>query len=192
MKANPFARSALLFALAALAAGCVEVEPQYERRTSVWVSDSTSSGYTENDARRALVLPADALPPGEPVAASISFGGASLSREAREDPHVRPLAVAILLGGPAAARRPSAGADVFLFAEGSAGALAVEGLVAREKPWLLGNAEEDDEAASGENLLYLRGCMDRRKWTSRSVWPDPHMSLFLDRLRALCSQLCGE
>ena len=172
MKANPFARSALLFALAALAAGCVEVEPQYERRTSVWVSDSTSSGYTENDARRALVLPA--------------------SREAREDPHVRPLAVAILLGGPAAARRPSAGADVFLFAEGSAGALAVEGLVAREKPWLLGNAEDDDEAASGENLLYLRGCMDRRKWTSRSVWPDPHMSLFLDRLRALCSQLCGE
>ena len=192
MKANPFARSALLFALAALAAGCVQVEPQYERRTSVWVSDSTSSGYTENDARRALVLPADVLPPGEPVAASISFGGASLSREAREDPHVRPLAVAILLGGPAAARRPSAGADVFLFAEGSAGALAVEGLVAREKPWLLGNAEEDDEAASGENLLYLRGCMDRRKWTSRSVWPDPHMSLFLDRLRALCSQLCGE
>ena len=192
MKANPFARSALLFALAALAAGCVEVEPQYERRTSVWVSDSTSSGYTENDARRALVLPADVLPPGEPVAASISFGGASLSREAREDPHVRPLAVAILVGGPSAARRPSAGADVFLFAEGSAGALAVEGLVAREKPWLLGNAEDDDEAASGENLLYLRGCMDRRKWTSRSVWPDPHMSLFLDRLRALCSQLCGE
>ena len=192
MKANPLARFAPLLALAALAAGCVEVEPQYERRTSVWVSDSTSSGYTENDARRALVLPADVLPPGEPVAASISFGGASLSREAREDPHVRPLAVAILLGGPAAARRPSAGADVFLFAEGSAGALAVEGLVAREKPWLLGNAEEDDEAASGENLLYLRGCMDRRKWTSRSVWPDPHMSLFLDRLRALCSQLCGE
>ena len=192
MKANPFARSALLLALAALAAGCVEVEPQYERRTSVWVSDSTSSGYTENDARRALVLPADVLPPGEPVAASISFGGASLSREAREDPHVRPLAVAILVGGPAAARRPSAGADVFLFAEGSPGALAVEGLVAREKPWLLGNAEDDDEAASGENLLYLRGCMDRRKWTSRSVWPDPHMSLFLDRLRALCSQLCGE
>ena len=105
---------------------------------------------------------------------------------------MRPLAVAILVGGPSAARRPSAGADVFLFAEGSAGALAVEGLVAREKPWLLGNAEEDDEAASGENLLYLRGCMDRRKWTSRSVWPDPHMSLFLDRLRALCSQLCGE
>ena len=192
MKANPLARFAPLLALAALAAGCVEVEPQYERRTSVWVSDSTSSGYTENDARRALVLPADVLTPGEPVAASISFGGASLSREAREDPHVRPLAVAILLGGPAAARRPSAGADVFLFAEGSAGALAVEGLVAREKPWLLGNAEDDDEAASGENLLYLRGCMDRRKWTSRSVWPDPHMSLFLDRLRALCSQLCGE
>ena len=192
MKANPLARFAPLLALAALAAGCVEVEPQYERRTSVWVSDSTSSGYTENDARRALVLPADVLPPGEPVAASISFGGASLSREAREDPHVRPLAVAILLGGPAAARRPSAGADVFLFAEGSPGALAVEGLVAREKPWLLGNAEEDDEATSGENLLYLRGCMDRRKWTSRSVWPDPHMSLFLDRLRALCSQLCGE
>lgn len=192
MKANPLARFAPLLALAALAAGCVEVEPQYERRTSVWVSDSTSSGYSENDARRALVLPADVLPPGEPVAASISFGGASLSREAREDPHVRPLAVAILIGGPAAARRPSAGADVFLFAEGSAGALAVEGLVAREKPWLLGNAEDDDEAASGENLLYLRGCMDRRKWTSRSVWPDPHMSLFLDRLRALCSQLCGE
>ena len=192
MKANPFARSALLFALAALAAGCVEVEPQYERRTSVWVSDSTSSGYTENDARRALVLPADVLPPGEPVAASISFGGASLSREAREDPHVRPLAVAILVGGPSAARRPSAGADVFLFAEGSAGALAVEGLVAREKPWLLGNAEEDDEAASGENLLYLRGCMNGRKWTSRSIWPDPHMSLFLDKLRALCAQLCGE
>ncbi len=160
MKANPLARFAPLLALAALAAGCVEVEPQYERRTSVWVSDSTSSGYTENDARRALVLPADVLPPGEPVAASISFGGAGLSREAREDPHVRPLAVG--------------------------------GLVAREKPWLLGNAEDDDEAASGENLLYLRGCMDRRKWTSRSVWPDPHMSLFLDRLRALCSQLCGE
>ena len=192
MKANTFARSALLLALAALAAGCVQVEPQYERRTSVWVSDSTSSGYTENDARRALVLPADVLPPGEPVAASISFGGASLSREAREDPHVRPLAVAILVGGPSAAHRPSAGADVFLFAEGSPGALAIEGLVAREKPWLLGNAEDDDEAASGENLLYLRGCMDRRKWTSRSVWPDPHMSLFLDRLRALCSQLCGE
>ena len=192
MKANPLARFAPLLALAALAAGCVQVEPQYERRTSVWVSDSTSSGYTENDARRALVLPADVLPPGEPVAASISFGGAGLSREAREDPHVRPLAVAILVGGPSAARRPSAGADVFLFAEGSPGALAIEGLVAREKPWLLGNAEEDDEAASAENLLYLRGCMDRRKWTSRSVWPDPHMSLFLDRLRALCSQLCGE
>ena len=72
------------------------------------------------------------------------------------------------------------------------GAFAVEGLSAREKPWLLGNAEEDDAVASGENLLYLRGCMNGRKWTSRSIWPDPHMSLFLDKLRDLCSQLCGE
>ena len=55
MKANPAARSALLSLLAALAAGCVEVQPQYERRTSVWVSDSTTSGYAEIDARRALV-----------------------------------------------------------------------------------------------------------------------------------------
>lgn len=192
MKANPAARSALLPLLAALAAGCVEVQPQYERRTSVWVSDSTTSGYAEIDARRALVLPPDVLPPGEPVVSSLSFGGAGLSAEAREDPHVRPLAVAILAGGPAAARRPSAGADVFLFAEGSPGALAVEGLVARERPWLLGNAEDDADAASGEDLLYLRGCMNERKWASRSVWPDPHMSLFLDRLRALCARLCGE
>ena len=185
-------RFALVSVFAAFAAGCVQVEPQYERRTSVWVSDSTTTGYTENDARRALVLPADVLPPGEPVAASLSFGGAGLSGGAREDSHVRPLVVAVLRGGPSAARRPSAGADVFFFAEGSSGAFAVEGLSAREKPWLLGNAEEDDAVASGENLLYLRGCMNGRKWTSRSIWPDPHMSLFLDKLRDLCSQLCGE
>lgn len=178
--------------LAALVAGCVEVEPPYERRTSVWVSDSTTAGYTENDARRALVLPAGVLPPGEPVAASLSFGGAGLGDKARADPQVRPLAVAVVHGGPAARRLPAPGADVFVFAEGSAGALAVEGLVAREKPWLLGNAEDDDDVASGADLLYLRGCMERRKWVSRSVWPDPHMFLFLDRLRALCAQLCGE
>ena len=178
--------------LAALAAGCVEVAPPYERRTSVWVSDSTTAGYTENDARRALVLPAGVLPPGEPVAASLSFGGAGLGDEARADPHVRPIAVAVVHGGPAARRLPAPGADVFVFAEGSAGALAVEGLVAREKPWLLGNAEDDDDAASGADQLYLRGCMSNRKWASRSTWPDPHMSLFLDRLRALCAQLCGE
>ena len=191
METNSAARLALLPVLAVLAAGCVEAGPQYERRTSVWVSDSTTAGYTENDARRALVLPADVLAPGEPIATSLSFGGAGLSAEAREDPHVRPLVVAVLHGGPSAARRPSAGADVFFFAEGSAGAFAVEGLVARERPWLLGNAEEDDPPPSGD-LLYLRGCMDRRKWTSRSTWPDPHMSLFLDKLRALCAQLCGE
>ena len=178
--------------LAAIAAGCVEVEPQYERRTSVWVSDSTTAGYAEDDARAALVLPAGVLPPGEPLAASLSFGGAGLSAEARADPHVRPFAVAIVHGGPAARRVPADGADVFVFAEGSAAALAVEGLAAREKPWLLGNAEDDEDAASGADLLYLRGCMERRKWVSRSTWPDPHMSLFLDRLRALCAQLCGE
>ena len=113
MKRHALRTASLLSILAALAAGCVDVSPKYERRTSVWVSDSTTSGYTENDARRALVLPADVLPPGEPVAASISFGGASLSREAREDPHVRPLAVAILLGGPAAARRRSRKSDMW-------------------------------------------------------------------------------
>ena len=193
MQTDSAARFALLPVLAVLAAGCVEIEPQYERRTSVWVSDSTTSGYTENDARRALVLPADVLAPGEPVASSLSFGGAGLSSEAREDPHVRPRVVAVLHGGPAAARRPSAGADVFFFPEGSPGALAVEGLLSRERPWLLGNANDDDDAvASGEDVLYLRGCADRRKWVSRSVWPDPHMSLFLDKLRALCVQLCGE
>jgi hypothetical protein len=192
MKRHVLRTASLLSALAALAAGCVEVEPQYERRTSVWVSDSTTSGYTENDARRALVLPAGVLPPGEPFAASLSFGGSGLGREARADPHVRPLAVAVVHGGPAARRLPADGADVFVFAEGSAGALAVEGLASREKPWLLGNAEDDEDAASGADLLYLRGCMERRKWVSRSTWPDPHMSLFLDRLRALCAQLCGE
>lgn len=189
------ARSAfvLLAFAAAFAGGCVQVEPEYERRTSVWVSDSTTSGYTENDARRAFVPPAGVLPPGEPFAASLSFGGSGLSAAARADPHVRPLSVAIVHGGAAARRVPADGADVFVFSEGSAGAFAVEGLVAREKPWLLGNAEDDDEeVASGADLLYLRGCMDRRKWVSRSVWPDPHMSLFLDRLRALCAQLCGE
>ena len=183
---------ALLALVAALAAGCVEVESPFERRTSVWVSDATSVGYTENDARRALVLPAGVLPPGEPVAASLSFGGADLSAAARADAHVRPLAVAIVHGGPAARRVPADGADVFVFADGSAGALAVEGFVARERPWLLGNAEDDEDAAGGADLLYLRGCMERRRWNSRSTWPDPHMSLFLDRLRALCAQLCGE
>ena len=192
MKRHAFRTASLLSVLAALVAGCVEVEPQYERRTSVWVSDSTTSGYTENDARLALVLPAGVLPPGEPVSASLSFGGAGLGDAARADPHVRPLAVAIVRGGPDAARRPAEGADVFVFADGSAGALAVEGLVARERPWLLGNAEDDEDVASGTDLLYLRGCMDGRKWVSRSIWPDPHMSLFLDRLRALCAQFCGE
>jgi hypothetical protein len=192
MKRHVLRTASLLSALAALAAGCVEVEPQYERRTSVWVSDSTTSGYTENDARRALVLPAGVLPPGEPFAASLSFGGSGLGAEARADPHVRPLAVAVVHGGPAARRLPAEGADVFVFADGSAGALAVEGLVARERPWLLGNAEDDEDVASGADLLYLRGCMERRKWVARSTWPDPHMSLFLDRLRALCAQLCGE
>ena len=192
MKRHAIRTASLLSVLAALAAGCVEVEPPYERRTSVWVSDSTTSGYTENDARVAFVLPAGVLPPGEPFAASLSFGGSGLGGEARADPHVRPLAVAIVHGGPAARRLPAGGADVFVFAEGSAGAFAVGGLVAREKPWLLGNAEDDDVAASGADLLYLRGCMERRKWVARSVWPDPHMSLFLDRLRALCAQLCGE
>ena len=100
--------------------------------------------------------------------------------------------MAIVHGGPAARRLPAPGADVFAFAEGSAGALAVEGLVSRERPWLLGNASDDADAASGADLLYLRGCMNDRKWASRSIWPDPHMSLFLDRLRALCVQLCGE
>jgi hypothetical protein len=192
MKRHALRTASLLSVLAALAAGCVDVSPKYERRTSVWVSDSTTSGYTENDARRALVLPAGVLPPGEPFAASLSFGGSGLGDEARADPHVRPLAVAIVHGGPAARRLPADGADVFVFADGSAGALAVAGLVARERPWLLGNAEDDADAASGTDLLYLRGCMERRKWVSRSVWPDPHMSLFLDRLRALCAQLCGE
>ena len=194
MDTPPAARSALvLFAFAAaFAGGCVEVAPQYERRTSVWVSDSTSSGYTENDARRAFVPPAGVLPPGEPFAASLSFGGSGLGAAARADPHVRPLAAAIVHGGPAARRIPADGADVFVFADGSAGALAVEGLVARQRPWLLGNAEDDEDVASGTDLLYLRGCMEGRKWVSRSIWPDPHMALFLDRLRALCAQLCGE
>ena len=55
---------------------------------------------------------------------------------------------------------------------------------------LWGQAESG--AAPAENILYLRGCMNDRRWTSRSTWPDPHMSLFLDKLRALCAQLCDE
>ena len=192
MKANDTARCAISFALAVLAAGCVEVEPQFERRTSVWVSDATTSGYTEDDARAALVLPPGVPAPSQPLSAVVCFGGAGLSEAARADAHVLPLVVMVVEGGADASRIPVAGADVFSFAAGSPAALAVEGLVARERPWLLGNAEDDADAASGTDLLYLRGCMNERKWISRSTWPDPHMSLFLDRLRALCARLCGE
>lgn len=192
MKANSAARFALPFALAALAAGCVRVETPYERRTSVWVSDLNSSGFTEDDVRRALVLPAGVPAPAETLSAALSFGGASLSGEALADAHVRPVVVAVREGTVPAHRVPAAGADVFFFPSGSPAALAVEGFVAREKPWLLGNAGSGSDPASGENLLYLRGCMCDRKWASRSTWPDPHMSLFLDKLRALCAGLCGE
>jgi len=192
MKRHALRTASLLSVLAALAAGCVDVSPKYERRTSVWVSDSTTSGYTENDARRALVLPPGVRAPDAPLAASLSFGGAGLSAEARSDPHVRPLAIAICDRGPTARRLAANGADVFVLNAKSPAALAVEGLVSRERPWLLGNAEPESGAEPAENLLYLRGCMIDHKWVSRSTWPDPHMTLFLDRLRALCVQLCGE
>jgi len=158
------------------------------------VSDSTTEprdGNAAADARESLLWPIGTPVPTGPVVAALSFAGADLGAAARADEHVKPISVAIVSGAAVPARRvpvSGGGWDVWEIAAGSNAALAFEGFIAREKPWMLGFSEP----AGGGDRLVLRGCADGRAWVRASSWPDPHMSLFLDKLRALCASLAGE
>lgn len=190
MRNARFARLFPVFAAVA-AAGCVQVEQPYEHRTSVWVEDAASSARETPDPARYLLWPAGAAALSGPLEQAVSFAGADLGEKASADEKVRPLSVAVTRGPAGPARRlvpASTGWDAFELKADSPAALAFAGLLAREKPWTLGFTD----ASGGGDRLVLRGCAGGRAWVRASTWPDPHMTLFLDKARALCASLAGE
>ena len=180
-------RALALLAPVLLAAGCVTETPEEPvRRSFTWVSDSTTTRYTEKDARNALVLPVGIEVPEETFvtdALSLTFyPGEEARRNGDRLYHGLTIAICRGLGdaggaaGPRILERPDR--DVVLLEQGSATALQVQEVVERGRPW--------GYVGTGRHFAdyyEMTGCMNGRRWSGTGTYPDEFLRELLLRLR---------
>lgn len=184
-------RRILLRSLAALvpvllAAGCVTETPEEPvRRSFTWVSDATTTRYTEKDARDALVLPVDyELPADAFVTDALSFTFYPGAKTPRDLWPYRNLTIAVCrgLGEEYSATMVLDRPDriVLVLRDDNPVVRDLRETVERGRPW--GYVTQERHYADYYESF---GCMNGRRWRGTGVYPDEFLAELLERIMSV-------